>query len=185
MRNSGVILAAAFVMAACGGGGGGDTPDSPPGQPDAMVGGGNVPDPGNGAIPFSWPDTEPNDTPATAARVGTSTNPGEGTWFDGTLASGQLGGTDTEDYFVFRSSPQGGNFHNGPCWDGSAAPNLIDFYVYKVVDGTVGPMVGSSATTDPACENTTGTADFAMEASTVYLLEMRAPSGLPPTTYAA
>jgi hypothetical protein len=180
------VLAATILIAvaACGGGGGGDTPDSPPGQPDAMVGG-NVPDPGNGAIPFSWPDTEPNNSPATAATLGTSTGAGEAVWFDGTVASGQLGGTDLEDYFVFRSSPQGGNFHATPCWDGTSAPNLIDFYVYKVTTGAVGAMVASSTDTDPSCENMVGAHDFAMEASTVYLFELRAPAGLPPTTYGA
>jgi len=174
-----------LLATACGGGGSGDdgtTADAPPGTPDGALA--LVPDPGTGAIPFSWPDTEPNDTPAQAVPVGTSTGAGEATWFDGTLSSGSLGGTDVADYFVFRSSPQGGNFHNGPCWDQTTAPNLMDFYLYKVVDGHVGAMVGSSATTDPACENIGGAADVAMEPSTIYLLELRA-TGAGAALYAA
>jgi hypothetical protein len=164
------ILAAMFVATACGGGGGGGDDTA---APDAE-GNCTVPDPGAGAIPFSWPDTEPNDSPCQASAVGTSAGAGEATWFDGTAESGSLGGTDRKDYFVFKSSSQGGMFHNGPCWDGTAAPNLMDAYLYKVVDGQVDAMVGSSTDTDAACENTTGGGDVAMEANTVYLLELRA-----------
>jgi hypothetical protein len=184
MRQSiGVVVV--LVVAACGSSDGGNgTADAPGSGGDAPVGM-TVPDPGSGAIPFSWQDTEPNNTPAGAVALGTSTGAGEATWFDGTATSGTLGGSDTSDYFVFRSSPQGGNFHAGPCWDGSAAPNLLDFYIYKVAGGQVGAMVGSSVTTDPACENVNGSADITMEPSTVYLLELRATAGSPSTVYAA
>lgn len=170
------ICAAALFVFACGGGGGNG--------PDA-AGGGSIPDPGSAAIPFSWPDTEPNDTPQTAVPLGTSVNAGEATWFDGTATSGQLGGSDTEDYFVWKSSTQGGNFHAGPCWDGTAAPNLLDFFVYEVDNGQEGQMVASSTDTDPACENMAAAADFTMQPSTVYLLELRAKPGSPQTLYAA
>ncbi|HTM20874.1 MAG TPA: hypothetical protein VL172_10210 [Kofleriaceae bacterium] len=165
-------VAAIFLLAACGGGGGGADGGGDDDIDGAVAG--LVPDPGNAAIPFSWPDTEPNDTPQQAVPLGTSVNAGEATWFDGTAESGSLGGTDRADFFVFRSSPQGGMFHAAPCWDGTAAPNLIDFYVYKVVDGHVDSMAGSSTATDDGCENLTATADVTMEASTVYLLELRA-----------
>ena len=173
-------ILAACLFAACGGGGGDDVASGP----DA-AGGATVPDPGTAAIPFSWPDTEPNDSPSHAVPLGTSVNAGEATWFDGTAASGQLGGSDTSDFFVFKSSPQGGNFHAGPCWDGTAAPNLMDFYLYEVDSGTVGAMVASSTDTDPACENMSAAADITMQPSTVYLLELRATAGAPQTTYAA
>ena len=183
MKLTGVVVAVA--LGACGSDGGGGQPsDATAGSDDAPIAA-TVPDPGAGAIPFSWPDTEPNDTPSQAVTLGTSTGAGEATWFDGTATSGQLGAGDQHDYFVFRSSATGGNFHAGPCWDGTAAPNLMDFYLYKVVGGQVGAMVGSSATTDPACENVSGTADVAMEPNTVYLLELRATPGAPSTLYAA
>src|SRR5262245_34465790 len=57
-----------------------------------------VPDPGQ--MPFVWADTEPNDTPEQAVPMGIAD---AGFWapynFDG-----HLGGADTADYFVFRSS---------------------------------------------------------------------------------
>src|SRR5205814_5865727 len=120
--------------------------------PPADSAGVTVPDPGSGPLPFSWPDTEPNDSASQATPLGTSVQMGEATWFDGTMASGSLGGTDLEDWFVWKSSPMGGSFHAGPCWNGTTAPNLIDFYIYKY-DGTSLSMVGSSTMTDPACEN--------------------------------
>ena len=52
-------LLGAVILAACGGGGGSGDDVT---VPDAM-GGGVVADPGANAIPFSWPDTEPNEMP--------------------------------------------------------------------------------------------------------------------------
>ena len=178
----------ALFLAACGddGGGGVDAPLGGDGAVAFDAGGALVPAPGTQAIPFSWPDTEPNDSPSQAVPVGTSLSPGEATWFDGTLDSGSLGGDDRADFFVFASSPEGGNFHAGPCWNSADAPNLMDFFVYEVVDGHVGATLATSADAEPGCENLAGAADVAMEPSTVYLLELRAVgTGNPVTVYAA
>jgi len=178
------LLGVLLMVGACGGGGGDDSAaDGAVGGDDAAVA--LVPDPGSGAIPFSWPDTEPNDTPEQAVPLGTSVSNGEATWFDGTAESGSLGGSDTADYFVFRSSSQGGVFHAGPCWDGTSAPNLMDFYVYQVVGGHVGTMVGSAVTSDASCENIDASADVTMQPDTVYLVELRMPGSAPVTLYGA
>src|SRR5687767_6428518 len=60
-----------------------------------------VPDPGTGPLPFAWPDTEPNDTPEQAVKIGmgsTQIGPYIGL-FD--APDGHIGGGDAADYFVF------------------------------------------------------------------------------------
>jgi hypothetical protein len=164
------------------------SPDlSPAPAPDMTHAAGTIPDPGNGNPngTFPWPDTEPNNTPDKAVAVGTATvtetiiRP----WFDS--GPDAIGGTDTADYWVFRSSPSGGTFSFDMSW--SSNTNLADAALYKVVAGVQQmPAVKIWDSTSTSGESATmGVNEATLEASTVYLFEITAVDAPVSTGYSA
>lgn len=111
-----------------------------------------VPDPGAMQMEFAWPDTEPNDTPEQAVRLGVGSGQ-IGPYIGPTGSGSHLGGGDNADYFVFRTaSTAGTTFIAGACWDAALNVNLLDFALYKVVDGQPLILVTSSTSSDTRCE---------------------------------
>lgn len=131
------------------------------------------------ATPTSdFAEIEPNDTPDHATDACTVT---EGYW--GTFAGvSDLGGDDEVDYIVFRTpvAARDTTIPVNPCWNTEV--DLVDVYVYEVVDQTaVEPPVYESATDDMFCEGEFG---VMLASDTVYLLELRlATPGTPTTVY--
>jgi hypothetical protein len=169
-----IALFGAVGLACCGGGDDDTAAQVDGGDNHIDGGGGAVPDPGNGALVTDWLDTEPNDTQATAVPLGTATADVY-TWM-GFVADppSQIGGSDTADFYVFRSGPAASIFHSQVCW--SSGTNLIDFKLSKVVGGQpVSPPLASFTSADTACENPP--ADTPLEPNTVYLVELDAVAG--------
>jgi hypothetical protein len=144
--------------------GGGNGSDSGIGAGDLAMSGGMVPDPGNGnAVDQDFGDVEPNDTPAQATPLGISQDTmGVYAWVGGN----SLGGTDTADYFVFKST-SAGPFTMNAC----STPGLtnLNATIWKVQNGQqVNPPihmwtgVNGCITVQPT--------DAVLEANTVYLL---------------
>jgi hypothetical protein len=131
-------------------------PDAAPTVPDAAhpADAGPVyviPDPGTGKMAFSWPDREPNDTPAQAVPLGV----GEGQigpYIEAQTGKTHIGGSDVADYFVFRTSSQtGSTLISQACWDAAMNVNLLDIELWKVDGQTLIP-VASSRSTNTGCE---------------------------------
>jgi hypothetical protein len=112
-----------------------------------------VPDPGTGPLPMAWPDTEPNDTPEQAVPIGMGAGqigPYIGL-FD--AEDGHLGAGDEADYFVFRTAPVVTSmFIAGACWDAALNIDLLDFALYKVIDGQPLVLVTKTSTPSTSCE---------------------------------
>ncbi len=171
-------MAAALLALGCGGAtGNGTHQDGGMNQaPDlAMAMVPKVPDPGSGEVVTDWPDTEPNDTPDKAVPLGTGSQNdvanGLYAWM-GFNPPSMIGGADTADFYVFGSGPVT-KLHLQPCWQ-SPQVNLLDYYLYKAVDGQPLAMIGSSTTTDVACETH---ADWTLEPNTRYVIEIRSVTG--------
>lgn len=112
-----------------------------------------VPDPGTGPLPFAWADTEPNDTPEQAVRIGLGS--GQIGPYIGLFEApdGHLGGGDEVDYFVFRTAAGAeSSFIAGACWDPALNVNLLDHALYKVIDGQPLILVKSTSGADTDCE---------------------------------
>jgi len=132
----------------------------------------DVPDPGTGAMPMSWPDTEPNDTPEQAVPLGVGSGQ-IGPYIEFRGPGGHLGGGDEADYFVFKtSSAPGTTFIANACWDANLHVNLLDFTLYKVVDGQPLIVVDSSNRTDDDCERPQPFWNLALEPDTKYLFAL-------------
>jgi hypothetical protein len=103
-------------------------------------------------MPSSWPDTEPNDTPEQAVRLGVGTGQ-IGPYVGLFTTGGHLGGGDVADYFVFKTdSAAGTTFIARACWDAGLKVNLLDFALYQVVDGQPLIPIASSSSSDTTCE---------------------------------
>jgi hypothetical protein len=128
-----------------------------------------VPDPGTDPMPMSWPDTEPNDTPEQAVRLGVGSGQ-IGPYVGFRAGGGHLGGGDAADAFVFRtSSAAGTTFIASACWDAGLNVNLLDFALYQVVDGQPLIPVASSSSTNTACEYPQPFWSLPLEPDTKYL----------------
>lgn len=159
----------------------GDAPTAPGADapsPDARLladGGGavpRVPDPGTGAMPMSWPDTEPNDTPEQAVPLGVGAGQ-IGPYIEFFGNGGHLGGGDEADYFVFKTgTTPGTTFIANACWNADLHVNLLDFVLYKVIDGQPLIVVDSSNRTDTDCERPQPFWSLPLEPDTKYLFAM-------------
>lgn len=115
---------------------------------------------------------EPNDTPAQAVDL--CTKDVIGSW----TVSGELGGDDTVDYFIF-SAAQGVGvvpFSLEPCWEPA-----MDFVLYEVVDGEL-QVFWEASTDDAGCADVPG----GIPANRLYVLRISGPddASLPPgSTY--
>jgi hypothetical protein len=155
-----------------------DAPAADGAPPDAVTvaDGGTVhvvPDPGTGAMPSSWPDTEPNDTPEQAVPLGVGGGQ-IGPYIEEFTGGGHLGGGDEADYFVFRTAPAAAGastFIAQACWDGALNVDLLDIALYKVVDGQPLIPVISAATNSTACERLP-MFNVPLEADTKYLFAL-------------
>jgi len=111
-----------------------------------------IPDPGTGPMSASWPDTEPNDTPEQAVPLGVGRGQ-IGPYVGGLAGSGHLGDGDAADYFVFRTSADlDTTFIASACWDSTLNVNLLDIFLYRVVDGKTLVPIASSTDTGTACD---------------------------------
>jgi hypothetical protein len=127
---------------------------------------GGIPDPGAGnAVDNNFADVEPNDTPQTATPLGTSAQAMLYLWITNNMG----GGTDTSEYYVFKTGATAGTFTlgtSGLCWSGGITG--IDATLWKVVAGMqvlppIQTWMSTASCTPP------GTAP-AVEANTEYLL---------------
>jgi hypothetical protein len=173
------------LAASCGGdddGGGIDVAVGPgidASGPDAM-GGAMVPDPGT-AVGGEWTDVEPNDTPEDAVPVGQVQF---AIWAGFAPPYTQIDNPTDVDYYVFRAPAQAdlAGLNMQFCWGG--AIDLLDLYLYEVVNMTQGALVRSAATTNTSCETIIAPGDGPtyLTADAVYLLEVRAAPSLPAST---
>jgi len=107
-----------------------------------------VPEPGTNPLPQFWPDDEPNDTPEQAVRIGTGIGQ-IGPYVD----RGHIGGADRADYFVFRTGDSSDiTWIAGACWDAQLDVNLLDFTLYKVIDGQPLIPISSANSQGKTCE---------------------------------
>lgn len=170
------LLALSPWLVRCGGGAtgndGGQGQDSGSAQ-DSGMGGcqGCVPDPGTSdAVDQNWGDTEPNDTPAQATPLGTALNGSIAAWVNGNT----IGGSDSTDYFVFRSASTSGTLSFDFCF--SAPITAMSGTLWTVVGGTPQlPPVGTWTSTGTCLTNMTATTP--LQANTVYLMELTATGG--------
>jgi hypothetical protein len=179
LRPRASFAATIALVAACGGGDGG-SPDSGGNGPDAAGPDGAVaelvPDPGT-VEAGEWTDVEPNDTPGNATPVGIMNGP---VWAGFVEPYTQIGSTTDVDWYVFKTKDAATlvNDYIQFCWGGGI--NLLDLYLYEVVDQRQGPLVRSAETTDTTCETVIPAGEGAtiLTADTTYLLEVRAAPGL-------
>ncbi len=130
-----------------------------------------VADPGTEPMPVFpalWMDTEPNDTPAQAVPMGVATD-AQGTVIAPYIDPGHLGGADPADYFVFRTNDTALRFQMVSCWTTSGI-NLLDFTLYKIIDGQPLVTVASYTSTSPSVEPPGVVPSVAIEANAKYLL---------------
>jgi hypothetical protein len=69
------------------------------------------------------------------------------------------------------------------CW--GAVDDILDGYLYRVIDGQQGPLVVEAATPTEGCEPVVPFGEGAdiLQPDTVYLLELRAANPVPPLPY--
>jgi hypothetical protein len=122
-----------------------------------------IPDPGTGdAVDQDWTNVEPNDTPAQATPLGVAMGD-IWTW----VSSNNAGGSDTSDYFVFKSAPDGGTLHFDVCF--GAPITSMTANLWKVSGGVqVQPAVATWNSTG-GCVTDTG-AELMLLPSTEYLV---------------
>jgi len=160
--------------------GAGDSGMQGAGDMAMMMGGGNIPDPGNSdAIDQNIASVEPNDTPAQATPLGTAKAGDIRGWINGI----QIGGGDNADYFVFRSGPMAGQFTFDICWSGNVTSMTAE--LWKVVNGqqvlpsihqwTATSMMGVGG--NMGCVMTAASGDAPLEANPVYLFGVTATGG--------
>jgi hypothetical protein len=125
-------------------------------------------DPGPGhQVDIGFYNQPPNDTPATATPLGTSTTNDVTVW----ITHNDVGGAGNgANYFVFRSGPGAGTFAFDGCYSGGITS--MSSLLWKVESGTfVEPPVGTWIAT-PEYDGGPGCFDNVMaplEANTVYL----------------
>jgi hypothetical protein len=134
-------------------------------------GGGNIPDPGPGnAVDNNFGSVEPNDTPAHATPLGTAAGAGVGVWVNGNTTTA----SDGNDYFVFKSSAQTGQFSFNICWSGGIT--AMTGTLWKVSNGAqVMPPVHSWMSSSSCLSTHPG--DAMLEASTTYLFGIQTTGG--------
>ncbi len=178
------LLAALSLVALSCGGDGGSADTGPPGPdadrtPDATMAA-MVPDPGT-AVGGEWTDVEPNDTPENAVPVGTV----QFAIWAGFAPPYTTINTPTDvDFYVFRAPPAADlpNLNMQFCWGGGL--DLLDLYLYEVVNMLQGALIRTANTTNTSCETiiAPGEGPTYLTGDAVYLLEVRAAPSLPPTT---
>ncbi len=132
---------------------------------------GGIPDPGTSDdVDNNFGDVEPNDTPQEATPLGVAMSGDIGVWVNGNA----IGGTDTSDYFVFKSGPATGAFSFDICFN--APVTAMTASLWKVVGGTQQmPAVGTWTSSGTCVTDMTSPA--MMEASTDYLFGLTATGG--------
>ncbi len=138
--------------------------DSTAGPAGSTGGAGQLPTPcAETTVQIIEPDHEPNDTPAQAVDL--CTVDVVGSW----TVSGELGGTDTVDYFIFATAEGIGvvPFTIDPCW----TPGM-EFVLYEVVDGEL-EVFWEGATDDAACADAPG----GIPANRLYMMRIGTPDG--------
>jgi hypothetical protein len=142
----------------------------------AMGGGGTmmatVPDPGtSNKVDNEWADVEPNDTPSQATPLGTAGGDIY-TW----VSNNAAGGSNSQDYFVFKSGPgpDAGSLSFDMCWQ--APITNMNASLWKVSGGVQQQPAIASWTGSGTCVT-----DMAMTAplapSTVYLFGLTITGG--------
>jgi hypothetical protein len=135
-------------------------------------GGGTIPDPGAGnAIDNNLDVVEPNNTPATATPLGTSTGMGDlHVWVNGN----NIGGGDTSDFWVFKSASKAGQFSFSICW--MAPITGMNATLWQVTNGQqVMPPIHTWTGSGNCVQS--GAGDAPMMASTTYLFGVTATGG--------
>jgi hypothetical protein len=139
-----------------------------------MVAGG-IPDPGTGdGVDNNFGDVEPNNTPQQATPLGVGMAAGVYVW----VSANTIGGSDTADYFVFRTGAMPGPFSFDICY--MAPTTGMTATLWKVVSGTqqmppVGTWMGTTMGAQ-GCVLDTSAAPM-LEASTEYLFGLTATGG--------
>lgn len=153
---------------ACSGSGSGPTGGS---------GDGAIPGPGTGnGVDSNFTSKEPNDTPQHATPLGVASTGSVHV----RVTSNTIGGSDTSDYFVFKSGATAGQFTFNICF--SAPTTSMTATLWKVVGGAEQmPPVGTWTSTGTCVTDMTTPA--ALEVSTEYLLGLTARGGS--STYSA
>lgn len=159
-----------------GGGGNGGAPSEGGGGAGGMAMGETVPDPGT-VMGGEWTDVEPNDSASQAVPVGIMNGP---VWMGFAEPYTAIGSNTDVDNFVFKS-PDAATLPNVNiqiCW--SFPGNLLDLYLYEVVDSKKGMLVASATETAGACETVIdfGQGPTILQPDSVYLLEVTAGPGL-------
>jgi hypothetical protein len=170
----------ALALAACGGS---STGDGGADSGNATDSGGNtdsgqgpctancIPDPGTSdAVDNNWGSVAPNSTPAEATPLGTAAGADIYSWVN----SNDIGGSDTTNYFVFRTSATAGTLSFDFCFASPLTSMTATMWV-----------VANGVQQEPAVAtwNSTGTCVTNMptptpiEASTVYLFELTGTGG--------
>jgi hypothetical protein len=173
MRLTMTSALASVVLVACGGSGtvnpdgGGGNPDSGGGSPDSGQGG-NIPDPGTtDGVDNNWGSVQPNNTPAQATPLGTAVSGNIYTWVN----TNAIGGGDSANYFVFRTSADAGTLSFDFCFTPSIT--AMTATLWQVSNSQeVQPPVGSWQSTGTCVTNTPGLT--AIQANTVYLFGLTA-----------
>jgi hypothetical protein len=137
-----------------------------------MMMAGNVPDPGSGnQVDQDFTDKEPNDTPATATPLGVAMTGSVNVW----VTSNTIGGSDSADYFVFKSGAMAGTFTFNICF--SAPVTEMTATLWKVVNSTAQmPPVGTWMSSG-TCVQSPPMGSIPLEASTNYLFGLTATGG--------
>jgi hypothetical protein len=133
--------------------------------------GGSIPDPGTGnQVDNDFTDKEPNDTPQQATPLGVASTGNINVWVGGNT----IGGSNTADYFVFKSGSTAGQFTFDICF--SAPTTAMTATLWKVSGGMQQmPPVGTWMSSSTCVTNMTMPAS--LEASTDYLLGLTATGG--------
>jgi hypothetical protein len=157
-------------------GGNGIAPDASglPG-PDAGTGDGGcsgcIPDPGTGnQVDNNWGSVGNNSTPGQATPLGTAATGSVYTWVNGN----NIGGTNTANYFVFRSGPTAGTLSFNICF--SAPITGMTATLWQVAGGVAQtPPIGTWSSSATCVSDSGMTAPLL--ANTVYLFGMTATGG--------
>jgi hypothetical protein len=141
---------------------------------DMAMAGGMIPDPGtSNMVDINFGSVEPNDIPSQATPLGVAKMGDIMVWVSGNNA----GGSNTTDYFVFKTSPMTGQFSmgfSGICW--SPAITNLNATLWKVAAGQqVLPPVHSWVGSGSCVKSMMG--DAPLEASTEYLFAVQATGG--------
>jgi len=155
---------------ACGSG------SAPPAQSDGGMGMRGIPVPGPGhAVDVAFQSVVPNDTPARATPLGTSTMNDVTVW----VTNNAIGGaSNASNYFVFRSGPSSGMFVFEGCFQAPLETMTATLWKVDASGSEQLPPVGTAASKPDGDASACLTfSETVLEANTVYLFGLTATGG--------